>query len=150
MEIWKKHTEYPEIEVSNYGNIRNSTTKKIRKQSLSSTGYLRVCIKVNGKIKTLRTNRLVASIYVDNPNNYDVVMHLNDIKTDNRAVNLKYGTHSENLKGRIFKTKRLKIDTVKEIKRDLMSGELTHIKIAEKHGTSYKNVSNINTGFRHK
>lgn len=34
--------------------------------------------------------------YIPNPNNLPVVMHLNNIRTDNRAENLKWGTQKEN------------------------------------------------------
>ena len=109
MEIWKRHTIHKEIEVSDLGNIRLFLTKQIKRISISDTGYRKVSVNTNNGRKSLRVNRLIAYMFCENPNNYPIVMHLNDIKTDDRAVNLKYGTASENLKGRfISKYKRLK------------------------------------------
>lgn len=43
-----------------------------------------------------RVHRLVAESYIDNPNNYSVVGHKNNIKHDNRVDNLYWTTISEN------------------------------------------------------
>lgn len=147
MEIWKQSTICPLVDISNLGNVRNNITKKIKKQTLSSMGYLRVS--ANG-FNQQRVHILVAKEYVNNPFNNPQVDHINNIKTDNRAENLRWVTQSENLKGRKFKQrKRLSKDEIIEIKIKLKQGELTHVKIAEQFGTTYKNISNINTGFRH-
>ena len=51
----------------------------------------------NGNLsKNVKIHRLVAEAYIPNPNNLPVVMHLNNIRTDNRAENLKWGTQKEN------------------------------------------------------
>lgn len=41
-EIWKIIEEEPKYEVSNFGNIRNSKTKRLRKLEMNEKGYLRV------------------------------------------------------------------------------------------------------------
>lgn len=43
-----------------------------------------------------RIHILVAQAFLDNPNNYPIVGHKNNIKTDNRAENLYWTTPSEN------------------------------------------------------
>jgi len=150
MEIWKTHKVYNSIQVSNLGNVRNALTFEIKKQHISDTGYYKCNAKGSNGWKTLRVNRLIADMFCENQNNLPFVDHINGIKTDNRAENLRYITQSDNLKGRfISKSKRLSTNEVIEIKRKLSEKTTTHKELANKYGTTYKNISNINVGIRH-
>ena len=150
MEIWKTHKVYNSIQVSNLGNVRNALTFEIKKQHISDTGYYKCNAKGSNGWKTLRVNRLIADMFCENQNNLPFVDHINGIKTDDRAENLRYITQSDNLKGRfISKSKRLSTNEVIEIKRKLSEKTTTHKELANKYGTTYKNISNINIGIRH-
>ncbi len=46
--------------------------------------------------KTVRVHIVIAETFIDNPNNYPIVGHKNNIKTDNRVDNLYWTTYSEN------------------------------------------------------
>lgn len=61
-----------------------------------NTGYLQVKLFKNGKAYYRYVHRLVALAYVDNPNNYKYVMHLDGDKTNCDASNLAWGTNSQN------------------------------------------------------
>lgn len=50
------------------------------------------------KLRSRRVHILVAEAFVDNPNHYFIVGHKNNIKHDNRAVNLYWTTAKENTK----------------------------------------------------
>lgn len=61
-----------------------------------ANGYVYVGITgENGNFRR-RVHRLVALTYIENPNNYDVVGHKNNIKHDNRVENLYWTTVAEN------------------------------------------------------
>ena len=45
-----------------------------------------------------KIHRMVAEIYLDNPNNLTDVNHKNLDKSDNRVSNLEWSSHSQNLK----------------------------------------------------
>lgn len=79
-----------------YHSRTNSYFKK--KLKANYTGYVYTSIKINNKTKTFRVHRLIASIFIDNPNNLPIVGHLNNIKNDNRVDNLYWTSISENTK----------------------------------------------------
>lgn len=72
----------------------------IKKAFTTTQGYnyCGVTYKINGKNKNIskRVHRLVAEAFIPNPNNYNIVGHKNNIKTDNRADNLYWTTIKEN------------------------------------------------------
>lgn len=123
MEIWKKVKGFEEqYEVSNLGNLRGidkyvnhyrggkSFYKGVPKKGrLSSKGYLRCNLKVDGKSYDFTLHRLVAITFLDKIEGKDFVNHINGIKTDNRLENLEWCTQSENIthavKERLIKTK---------------------------------------------
>lgn len=59
--------------------------------------YLMVILCNKWKNKTLRVHRLVAIAFIPNPNNYPVVMHLDNDPSNNRVENLKWGTYKDNM-----------------------------------------------------
>lgn len=60
-------------------------------------GYHRVTLSIGGIPKRYLIHRLVAIIYIDNPDNKKYVNHINHNRADNRVENLEWVTHSENM-----------------------------------------------------
>ena len=61
-----------------------------------SNGYKFVAAGSKDGQKTISVHRLVAELFIPNPNNYPVVNHLDGNKLNNRADNLEWTTQLEN------------------------------------------------------
>lgn len=84
-------------QVTDDGRVYSCVTKKWLKPYLMNDGYLGVCLHKNGKQSNQKVHRLVATAFVKNPHLKNVVNHLNEDKTDNRAENLEWSTTRENI-----------------------------------------------------
>ncbi len=118
-EEWRTIDVAPLYSVSNLGRVKAETCEKwhSKRRTLifypakiisqgNNNGYLVVSLVNNtGKRKTYRVNRLVANAFLTNPQNLPDVCHLNEDSFDNRLVNLKWGTHKENVNSSLRKSK---------------------------------------------
>ena len=98
-EIWKDvlYENLNHYEVSNLGNIRIKLTKKLLKQNVSSN-YSKVCLHNKNIKKCINIHRLVASIFIHNPNKLKIVNHKDGNKLNNNVNNLEWTTQSDNVK----------------------------------------------------
>ncbi len=112
MEIWKAVKGYEGIyEVSNFGRIR-SLDKEItfkdgrrrkfygrilRTNTLNNSGYVTVGLHDHGHQISYLLHRVVAEAFVENPNNYSEVNHIDQNKMNNSSDNLEWCTHKENV-----------------------------------------------------
>ena len=98
-EEWKIVEEYPILEVSNFGRLRNSTRKNILKPRIDKNGYYSINIKIdNGKGKNLTIHRLVAIAFIKRIRLKRQVNHKDGCKTNNHVSNLEWVTSSENMR----------------------------------------------------
>ena len=135
-EIWKWFKGYEGIyQGSNKGRARSFFRGKCRllKPTPSHRGYLGICLYTYDKKtkkqrkKTFRLNRLIAELFVPNPENKPEVHHKDNDKTNNAADNLEWVTGEENrayahkdgryLKGEKNPTAKLTEDDVRWIRK---------------------------------
>lgn len=104
IEIWRPVKGYEGLyEVSNFGRVRALHYKgsknlniKIMKQKLTRFGYYEVALNKNKTPKTFKVHRLVAEAFIPNPNNYPIINHKDECKTNNKVENLEWCTYKHN------------------------------------------------------
>lgn len=81
------------------GSLRNVKTGYVTFGSLDDKGYMRACIWDNDKKskKDVKVHYLICTAFNGRCNKGEEVGHKNDIRDDNRAVNLKWVTRKENM-----------------------------------------------------
>lgn len=102
-EIWKDIPDYEGLyQISNFGNVKSLSNNKghyrelIRKPRINKQGYYYLCIWKNGQAKTVKNHRLVAQMFIPNPENKICVNHKDGNKLNNHVDNLEWVTYSEN------------------------------------------------------
>lgn len=83
---------FENYEISNLGNVKNSKTDRILKPNKNKRGYHNVDI--NGKKKLI--HQLVALAFLQNPNNWKHVDHINNDTLDNNINNLRWCSIQQN------------------------------------------------------
>lgn len=98
-ELWREWPQDPRILVSNNGNVVSYKrgSRHPLKVSHNNCGYQRVSAGP-GHSPTQLVHRLVAETWLDNPNHYEEVNHINGDKDDNRVDNLEWVTHGQNIR----------------------------------------------------
>ena len=101
-EIWKDILGYEgKYMVSNWGRVKSLNYNKTGKEGILKAvkvgnGYLQVHLCKDGKGKWYFVHRLVASAFLENPEGYTEVNHINEDKADCRAENLEWCSRSYN------------------------------------------------------
>ena len=152
-EVWKNLIDY-EYQVSDQGNIRRiykNGNIKLLKKIKHPSGYLNIRLYKNNKGKNFKIHRLVAEVFIPNPENKPQVNHIDGDKHNNRVENLEYVTSSENIthawKNKLCDRKHLlgsnnHNSTLVENEVYVIKGLLKHTSLTQKEIGSIFNVSN--------
>ena len=111
--ITKQIEDFPGYWVNSYGRVWSDKSKKWLVPTPNSKGYLRVSLYRDGKIFNKRVHRLVAEAFVpnDDPEHKTEADHIDGDKANNRADNLQWLSHTENVRKSQCKTVML-VDTL--------------------------------------
>lgn len=120
------------------------------------------CIRIKISSKLTSLSRIVAKVWVSNPNSLPIVMHLDNNKFNNSYLNLQWGTQSQNIsqardEGRLptlfvsgpsnpsfgKRMSPLSLEDEKSIVNDVMSGKFTKVQIAKNYGISRSCINPI-------
>lgn len=98
-EAWKNyHFGGLNYKVSNLGRVIGSASGRMLATRINNDGYEMVTMGKDYCRTGLRVHRLVADLFIENPNNYEEVNHIDFNRTNNRFDNLEWTTHSENIR----------------------------------------------------
>lgn len=92
MEEWRDIVGYEgQYLVSSYGNVKfaDGREKHLRKDR---NGYLITTLRKEKVCKTYKVHRLVATAFIDNPQQLPCVNHKDEVKTNNQVDNLEWCT----------------------------------------------------------
>lgn len=131
------------------GKVYNSEGH-LMSQILTHDGYYRVKLSKGVKRSMYRVNRLVAENFIPNPNNYPIVNHLNNIRTDNRVENLEWCDNSKNQKQRFINSQGTKAKKVEmlDLNGSLIKVYSTPLEAFKETGIQRQNIAKVARGER--
>lgn len=97
-EVWKDIEGYEGLyQVSSFGRVHSLYKNIILKGVKATGGYTIVNLSKNGSTSTKTIHRLVAQVFIPNPENKPEVNHIDEDKSNNRVDNLEWMTAKENV-----------------------------------------------------
>lgn len=93
---WSRVTDFPNYEISNYGDVRNEK-ETILRAHVTPKGYLRIQLVNKEGSRNFMVHRLVANAFVVPSPGRTEVNHKDGVKSNNVVGNLEWVTPSENL-----------------------------------------------------
>jgi hypothetical protein len=153
MKNFKNIDGFGKYKISKDGKVYSKISNKILKSRTNKYGYLmHNLISDSLKVKTISVHRLVALNYLENPNNYKEVNHIDGDKKNNVISNLEWCNRKQNINhaikmgllnvGEKNPNNKLKIETVKII-RDLYSKNKKIYQISNILNIKYSTVYSI-------
>lgn len=155
-EEWKTIPSYTGYQVSNFGRVKSFKRYrqgKIKVPSINSDGYLTVCLNQDGNQKNIPVHRLVAKLFVANPDNLPQVDHRFGMKFDNYAENLRWVTCAENIQSAwemgLAQTARGGKDSQAKLTNEQAQyvrdnpDKLTRKQLADLFGVNYRTIGHI-------
>ena len=97
-EEWKDVIGYEGLyQISNLGRVKSIRKNIILRCSNTTTGYKKIELCVNGKVKTFKVHRLVGFAFIPNPENKPNINHKDGNPINNYIENLEWCTQRENV-----------------------------------------------------
>ena len=112
-EIWRdikfidtdgKEYDYEGLyQVSNYGRVKSLNYRRSGKEQIlnlkpnKKRGYINVALWKDGENKKIGVHRLVAHMFIPNPNNHPIINHQDENPSNNVWTNLEWCTQEHNV-----------------------------------------------------
>ena len=136
-ETWKAIKDFDGYFVSDFGRIWSNNQKpRFLNFSVDNCGYSHVKLYKDKKVHSRLVHRLVAEHFVENPNDYMEVNHIDENKNNNRYDNLEWCTRKyNNLYGEAGKKRYVNMGLTQRYSRndlkaveclDVESGKVVH------------------------
>lgn len=87
---WKSISNWEWYLVSENGDVLNTKTNNYLHGDTNNMGYHRVTLYDNGRKERFFIHRLVAQLFLDNPNKFREVNHIDGDKNNNSVTNLEW------------------------------------------------------------
>ena len=132
MEQWKDIDKYPNYQVSTIGRVKRKKgvdsrgymwQERILKLTPDRNGYLGVFLSEGGTEKRFQVHRLVATAFIPNPRNVNIVNHLDCNPQNNDVANLEWCTLAENTAHAVKMGSFSKLSTRKPVVQLSLSGD---------------------------
>jgi len=157
-ELWKsKEINGLVYYISNFGNVK--TSKNIIKTRKDKDGYLIFTAGKKNKRKVVKIHRLVAELFIPNPDNKPEVNHLDFHRENPNVENLDWCTHEENVKYTLEYNKSVFIDNTCEnnpnsklnkenviLIKKLLKDSITVADIARTFNVGWQTINHIKQG----
>lgn len=142
-EVWKPIRNFPNYQVSNFGNVRSFLGSKIRilkPRSNKNTGYLEVVLRKNKKSFCKRIHCLVADSFIRKITNGYEVDHIDNNRLNNNSSNIRVVTHAKNMQ----KTSRNRVSKfiVDDMRKRFDLGE-SLLSVRNRYGVPHTTAWNI-------
>ena len=99
------------------GKVHRYPRRKLAAVMEPKTGYLRVGLRINGVLHNLSVHRLVALAFIGEPTPGQVVNHINEVRTDNRAINLEWVTQKQNVRHSLRRHPQYRTNAAKKVQQ---------------------------------
>lgn len=118
-----------------------------KKVSINDKGYPYITWHWNGRSHKRPVHRILAELFLPNPNNHTIVRHLDDNKLNNALSNLSWGTYKDNSddkfrNGYIPNNRKLSISEISTIISQYKYG-LSSLEIGRRHKVSRRTIERI-------
>ena len=109
------------IGISRSNDDRYKNKQWVLKQYEDRNGYMYVTLQKDKNRKTIKVHRLVAEAFIENPNKYPCVNHIDSNRINNDVSNLEWCTYKQNmqhalLNGRFENMKKINSERMKKNK----------------------------------
>ena len=141
-EHWKEIKGFPNYLISDLGRVYSLNRNRCLKARLNRYGYEYVTLSENGVQKALTVHRLVATHFIENPENKPEVNHVDGNKTNNDFRNLEFVTRIENQRHAVETglVKGLKQQEIERIRCLYNEGNITLKDIAKIYGVNPSSI----------